>query len=99
VTSEDSDMLMHGEISTIRRPNAVDVLVNGARVATWQTSWDQFNAFIPVRLHLKMGENRIIFVSHNPATRIPTDSRPLALAVSNLRAASANGAAVCELQL
>jgi hypothetical protein len=99
VTSEDSDMLMHGAISSIRRPNTVDVLVNGARAATWQISWDQFNAFKPVRLHLKMGENRIIFVSHNPAIRLPTDSRPLALAVSNLRATSANGAAVCELQL
>jgi GDSL-like Lipase/Acylhydrolase len=99
VTSVDSDMLMHGEISSIRRPNTVDVLVNGDKVATWQISWDRFKAFEPVMLHLKRGENRIVFVSHNPAMRIPTDSRPLALAVSNLRAAGANGAAVCELQL
>jgi GDSL-like Lipase/Acylhydrolase len=99
VTSEDIDMQMYGEISSIQRPNTVDVLVNGEKVATWQISWDLFKPFEPVILHLKRGENRIVFVSHNPATRIPTDSRPLALAVSNLRATSANGAAVCNLQL
>jgi lysophospholipase L1-like esterase len=98
VTSEDSDMLMHGEISSIRRPNTVDVLVNGDKLASWQISWDLFKAFEPVRFHLKRGENHIVFVSHNSAIRIPTDSRPLALAVSNLRAASTNGAAVCKLQ-
>jgi hypothetical protein len=99
VTSEDSDMLMHGEISAIGRPNTVDVLVNGEKVVTWQISWDRFKAFKPVILHLRRGENGIVFVSHDPATHIPTDSRPLALAVSNLRMASTNGAAVCELQL
>jgi GDSL-like Lipase/Acylhydrolase len=98
VTSVDSDMLMHGEISSIQRPNRVDVLVNGERQATWQISWDGFKAFEPVVLRMKRGENRIVFVSYNPAMSIPTDSRPLALAVSNLRAASANGGAVCELQ-
>jgi hypothetical protein len=92
-------MLMRGEISSIRGPNTVDVLVNGEKVATWQISWDRFKAFEPVILHLKRGENGIVFVSHNPATHISTDSRPLALAVSNLRMASTNGAAVCELQL
>jgi hypothetical protein len=65
----------------------------------WQIIWDGFKAFEPVVLRLKRGENWIIFVSRNPAMSIPTDSRPLALAVSNLRAASANGAAVCEMQL
>ena len=99
VNSEDGEMLMHGEIYSIRRPNTVDVLVNGEKQATWQISWDLFKAFEPVVLRLRQGENRIIIVSHNPAMTIPTDGRPLALAVSNLRAASANGAAVCELQL
>jgi GDSL-like Lipase/Acylhydrolase len=99
MASEDGDMLMHGEIYSIRKPNTVDVLVNSERKATWQISWDLFKAFEPVVLRLKRGENRIVFVSHNPAMSVPTDSRPLALAVSNLRVASANGAAVCELQL
>jgi GDSL-like Lipase/Acylhydrolase len=98
VTSEDSDMLLFGDISSSRGPNTVDVLVNGEKAATWQISWDLFKAFEPVTLHLKRGENRIVFISHNPAIRGPTDSRPLALAVSNLRTASVNGGAVCELQ-
>ena len=92
-------MLMHGELSSIQTPNTVDMLVNGETVATWQIGWDQFKAFEPVMLHLKRGENRLVFVSHNAALHIPTDSRPLALAVSNLRAAGVNGAAICELQL
>ena len=99
VALEDSDMLMHGEIYSIRRPNTVDVLVNGESVATWDVSWDLFKAFEPVALHLKTGENRIAFVSHNPAIHIPTDTRPLALAVRNLRAVGANGHPVCEWQL
>ena len=91
-------MLMHGEIYSIRSPNTVEVFVNGGKVATWQIIGDRFKAFEPVMLNLKQGENHIVFVSHNPAMRTPTDSRPLALALSNLRATSANGAAVCELQ-
>jgi hypothetical protein len=92
-------MLMSGEISSFQRPNTVDVWVNGEKAATWQISSDLFKAFEPVILHLKRGENRIVFSSHNSAIRGPTDSRPPALAVSNLRAASPGGAVVCELQL
>jgi hypothetical protein len=99
LASEDSDMLMHGDIFSIRTPNTVDVLVNGENVATWDISWNSFKAFEPVALHLKAGENYIAFVSHNPAIHIPTDTRPLALAVSNLRMVGANGSPVCELQL
>jgi lysophospholipase L1-like esterase len=99
LASEDSDILMHGEIYSIGRPNTVDVLVNREKVATLDISWDLFKAFEPVALHLKAGETHIVFVSHNPAVHLPTDSRPLALAVRNLRAAGANGATVCELQL
>jgi hypothetical protein len=99
LASEDSEMLMHGKIASIRTPNTVDVLVNGQYVATWDVSWNSFKAFEPVALRLKTGENRIAFASHNPAIHIPTDTRPLALAVSNLRVVGANGADACELQL
>ena len=92
-------MLMHGDIYSIRTPNTVDVLVNGENAATWDISWNLFKAFEPVALHLKTGENNIAFVSHNPAIYIPTDTRPLALAVSNLRVVGANGSTGCELQL
>jgi hypothetical protein len=99
LASEDSDMLMHGDIYSIRTPNTVDVLVNGEHVATLDISWNLFKTFEPVALHLKTGENYITFVSHNPAIHIPTDPRPLALAVSNLRVVGVNGSTVCELQL
>jgi hypothetical protein len=99
VISEDSAVLMSGEIFSMQEPNTVDVLVNGEKTATWQINWENFKAFEPVKLYLKRGENRIVFVSHNPASHSPSDSRPLALAVSNLRVASSSGAAVCELRL
>jgi hypothetical protein len=97
VTWEGGDMVMHGEISSIQRSKTVDVLANGEKVATWQISWGQFKAFEALMLHLNRGESWIALVSHNPATHIPTDSRALTLAVSNLRATCANCAAVCEL--
>lgn len=95
---EGGDMLIRGDIYSIRSPNTVDVLVNGEKVAMWDISWDLFGAFEPVTLHLEMGQNRIEFVSHNPAVFIPSDSRPLAFAVRNLRADGPNGTALCEWQ-
>jgi GDSL-like Lipase/Acylhydrolase len=99
ITPEDSDLVMQGEIQSIQRPNIVDIFVNEKKVATWEITWDFFKPFEPLALRLQMGENRIGFVSHNRALRIPNDSRPLALAVRNLRTARANGEATCELQL
>ena len=85
VTVERGDIRIRGDIYSIRSPNRVDILVNGERVATWDISWDFFKAFEPVMLHLEMGQNRIEFVSQKPAVYIPSDSRPLAFAVRNLR--------------
>jgi GDSL-like Lipase/Acylhydrolase len=99
MTAEDSDLVMQGEIQSVQRPNIVDIFVNEKKVATWDITWDFFKPFEPLALRLQTGENRLGFVSHNRALRIPNDSRPLALAVRNLRAARANGEATCELQL
>jgi lysophospholipase L1-like esterase len=98
MTVDGGDMLMRGELHSIRSPNTVDVLVNGEKVLTWDITWDQFRPFEPVMLHLGRGQNRIEFVSHNPARYIASDSRPLAVAVKNLRADDPNGTAVCEWQ-
>jgi lysophospholipase L1-like esterase len=97
-TVEGGDMLMHGELYSIRRPNIVDVLVNGKKVVTWNISWDRFRPLEPVMLHLERGQNRVEFVSHNPAMYIASDSRPLAVAVRNLRAEGPNDTAMCEWQ-
>jgi len=98
MTVERGDVRIDGEIYSIRSPNTVDVLVNGEKAATWSISWNLFRAVEPVTLHLKLGQNRIEFVSHEPAVYIPSDSRPLAFAVKNLRANGPNGTAVCEWQ-
>jgi hypothetical protein len=95
---ERGDMRIRGEIYSIRSPNQVDVLVNGERVATLEVSWELFKAFEPLTLHLEMGQNRLEFVSHKPAVYIPSDSRPLAFAVRNLRAVGPNDDLLCEWQ-
>jgi lysophospholipase L1-like esterase len=98
VTAERGDVHMDSEIYSIHRPNSVDVLLNGEKVATWAISWDLFKAVEPLTLHLEMGENRIELVSHKPARYIPSDSRPLAFAVRNLRVDGPNSTAACEWQ-
>jgi hypothetical protein len=89
---------MRGELYSIRSPNTVDVIVNGAKVVTWDINWDRFKPLEPVMLHLESGQNRIEFVSHNPAIYVTSDSRPLAVAVRNLRADDPTGTVVCEWQ-
>jgi lysophospholipase L1-like esterase len=98
MTGDGGDILMRGELYSIRSPNTVDVFVNGKKAVTWDISWDRFRPLEPVMLHLERGQNRVEFVSHNPAMYIASDSRPLAVAVRNLRAEGPNDTAVCEWQ-
>jgi hypothetical protein len=82
---QDTDAVISGELQSIQRPNKVDILVNGERLATLDITWDGFGAPAgSLPLHLKAGENIIEFVSHNPAITTATDSRSLAIAVKNL---------------
>ncbi|MGH8070503.1 MAG: hypothetical protein ACRERE_35750 [Candidatus Entotheonellia bacterium] len=97
-TARDNDMVMRGEISSLRRSNKADIFVNGEKIVTWEITWDAFRSFEPLPLSLKAGENSLVFASHDRAMYIPTDSRPLALAVKNLLIMGADGATVCELQ-
>ena len=78
--------VLSGQILSAQRPNDVDVVLNGAKVASLRVDWDkwEFRDFQPVDLPLKAGENTVEFVSHNPAIKIGTDSRALAVAVKNL---------------
>ena len=98
MSAERGNLRIRGDLYSIRSPNGVDVLVNGERVATWDISWDLFRAVEPVTLHLERGQNRIEFVSHQSAMYIPSDSRPLAFAVSNLRVDGPNDNAPCQWQ-
>jgi hypothetical protein len=90
---------MRGELWSIQQPNKVDILLNGQRLVTLDVTWNLFKPFRSIPLRLKANENTIEFVSHRPAIQIPTDRRPLAVAVKNLSVTdSADGATICELQ-
>jgi hypothetical protein len=98
VTPADGEVVLIGQLSAVQPPNAVDLLVNGAKVVTWEIIGDGAYPFKAVRLHLKAGQHRLVFASHTAAIRLPTDPRLLAFAVRNLLMVSADGAALCELQ-
>ncbi len=85
VAKHDTDTLLSGAIYSIQRPNLVDVIVNGVARAAIQITWQSFQPFAPIRLPLRAGENVVSFVSNNSAVTLPTDTRPLAVAVKNLR--------------
>jgi hypothetical protein len=85
--SNDTAAILSGQILSAQRPNDVDILVNGAKVASVRIDWTkwEFRNFPMVELSLKAGGNAVEFVSHNPAITIATDPRALAIAVKNLR--------------
>ncbi len=95
--SQDGVLYLEGEIVSVRFPNTVDVLVSGKKESTVDITWAGFKSFPPLALRLIGGENTIEFVSHNPAITIPTDNRPLAIAVKNLSLTTSD-AVSCELQ-
>jgi hypothetical protein len=97
-TAQDNTMVMRGEISSVQRLGKADILVNGEKIGTWEITRGAFKPFEPLPLHLKAGDNTLVFASHDPAIHIPTDSRSLSLAVKDLLIASADGATVCVMQ-
>ena len=76
---------------------SIDNLVNGARQATLQITRDSFQPLEAVPLQLKKGQNVIEFVRHNSAITLPTDSRPLAVAVKDLHLMLADSAVACDI--
>ena len=86
VSTNDTLAVLSGQIFSAKRPNDVDILLNGTKVASLRVDWTkwEFHDFHPVHLPLKDGENTVEFVSHNPAVTLPPDTRPLAIAVKNL---------------
>jgi hypothetical protein len=59
----------------------VRVSVNGETKAELPVGSQGFGQFGPIPLHLRAGENVIEFSSDNPAIKIPTDPRMLAIAI------------------
>jgi hypothetical protein len=100
VVTQDSEVTLSGEIMSAQGPNDVDVLVNGEKVRTLKVDWPAwtFRRFEPVTLRLRKGENLLELLSHNPAITIPTDSRPLAIAVRNLAFAARDRSFDCTLE-
>ncbi len=78
---------LHGELYSIQRPNQVDILVNGTKQESVDVDWDMFKPFAPLALSLRAGENLVQFASRNFAVCLATDTRPLSIAVKNLRLA------------
>jgi 4-amino-4-deoxy-L-arabinose transferase-like glycosyltransferase len=82
---------MSGQLGSIEQPNTVDILVNGNNEATIQIGPAPAVPAAPfdsLPLHLKAGVNRVEFVSHRAAIRIPSDARLLAISIRNFQAQS-----------
>jgi hypothetical protein len=99
LTPTDRDMMLVGQLSVAQLPNAVDLLVDTAKVVTWEIREKAVQPFEPVRPRLKAGLHSLVFVSHTPAVRLPGDPRLLAFALRNLVLVSADGSALCEFEL
>ena len=95
---KESTATMTGAIISIHAADQVDILVNGEKVKTWNLTKDkwEFKSFEPLQLALKQGDNIVEFVSQKGPLTNPTDPRPLAMAIKDLRLTVGNAA--CELK-
>jgi hypothetical protein len=96
--TKDLKGTIDGEIYSIQQQNKVDIILNGERLQTINVTWPLFRPFVPIPLRFKAGNNTVRFVSHNPPITTPTDSRPLAVAVRNLRLTINDDSTSCVLQ-
>ncbi len=92
---EEGDVVLTGEISSIRFPNTVDVVFGGEKKSKVQILSGDPTPFQGVSLHLNKGDNLVRFISHNPGTSIPTDARVMAAALRNLQVQTPGG---CQVQ-
>lgn len=85
-----------GEVRSIQVPNSVEVLAKGQRLTTLPITQE---GWAPFEFSLEVGPDTMIieFVSHNPATVIATDSRPLAIAVKDLTLTLGEGGGPCDV--
>lgn len=90
--SKTMEATMSGQLGSIEQPNTVDIFLNGKSEAAIQIGPTATAPFDRIPLHLKAGINRVEFVSHRAATRLPNDSRLLAISIRNFQTQSEPGA-------
>lgn len=81
----DSQAEFAGELVSLKHPNQVRVLLNGAPLANLDLPGPGPLTLRGMPLPLRGGTNVIELLSANPAATAPADSRPLALALRNAR--------------
>jgi hypothetical protein len=89
------ELFLQGRIQSYQEENIVDVLLNGRMIASLTTTRD-LEAFTPIRLPLKQGQNLLQFVSR--ATPVNVDDRLINIAVSNLAVATMTQSSSCLLR-
>jgi len=99
-SKKDVTLTLRGGVGSIKRPNKVEVSVNGKTVAQWEITGDKYaqKPFQPLPVALVNGRNIIKFTSQNDAIKIPTDSRELAIAVDNLTLTDPKGRVEYSIQ-
>ncbi|MEQ1908811.1 MAG: hypothetical protein ABMA15_08305 [Vicinamibacterales bacterium] len=97
-SKETADFELDGELLSFTRPNAVEVAINGKRVATWiadDPSWGP-HAFTPVPFHIEAGRAAVIELTSRAKPVIQqADRRPLAIALKDVIVKRRDGPAVC----
>lgn len=93
--THDMSVTVQGRLYSSRRPNRVNVVVNGITQRTLESSADSLQPFTLAGLPLSAGRNIVEFVSEQSPVTAPTDSRLLAIAVGDLNLTGDNIALAC----
>jgi hypothetical protein len=96
LVATDTNAVLRGGLVSILQPNEVDILVNGKTIAALKITQAGWQPFGPLPLALGRGENWVEFVSRNPPTQIPGDSRQLAIALKDPRLTLDDGTTICH---
>ncbi len=86
-STSEADLELSGDVLSFVRPNTIDVRIDGKTAATWTVTdpvWG-FHAVTPVRFHVAAGHTVTVdLVGRARPVTLPTDLRPLAIAVKDL---------------
>jgi hypothetical protein len=91
LSPQPAETTLNGELTSVRSPNTVDILVNGVTLASVATYSPAPWPIGSLHLQLKAGDNVLEFASRNKGVQLPTDSRVLAIAIRNLRTETTDG--------
>lgn len=82
-----ADVVVSGEIISIHNEDRISVRVNGVPDKTWELyrkGWE-FKPFEPITLHLREGDNIIIFSGQKGPIVQKADKRAISIALKNIR--------------